>query len=1027
MANIFPINKVREKAKQIPTESILSYIEIVKQWQNDYHNGTLKFDKETTREQSYNNDFFIKILGYKTKPFENWTFQPQPATIIGQHPDAVLSNSDENNVYAVIELKSANVPIDRPQRRAGNLSPVQQAFKYKPLYRKCPFVIVSNFWEFRIYQDNQLDYENWTLDDLVDSENEYIKFKTWYFILCAKNFIGSDNEKSNTENLLSEVRIEQEKISKIFYEDYKNARLSLLRDMYKNNQNVRENFDLGIEKAQKIIDRIVFICFAEDRGLIPDNKLNEVALYAKNHPFMDYWGVLKNFFTSIDSGSQKLEIPHGYNGGLFKEDKVLNDLKISDEVLEKVSNLSKYDFEQDLSVNILGHIFEQSVSDLEEIKSKVNDTNEKSDSKRKKQGIFYTPDYVVKYIVDNSLGKYLRENEEKIKKEYGLKEEILEKNYEKREREAYLKYQVFLQNIKVLDPACGSGAFLVYVFDYLLAENKRVGDILFGSLFSTDDYIRDILKNNIYGVDLNEESVEITKLSLWLKTAQKGKKLTTLDKNIKCGNSLISEPSIAKNKSFNWNDAFPEVFSEGGFDVIVGNPPYVATKQIPKEEREYYWVKYKEILVSEIDLYEIFTYKSIKELLKENGYLGFITPNSYYTNASFTKFRQYLINENEIKMIVDFPYRFYPFIDVNKETAILTLKKANSNNEIELWTIDKHKTIINEGINENTLKIKSKSSSKELMSICEGKIITNLNNILRKLLLIKGKFGDSVELHKGWMNVPKITNHENILIKSGIFTSEQITNLNIDKICQPYLEGRDIHRYYVDEVDKFVNISGMDKKTMEWHYQEKIVLQRIVGQNKNKIFATYDNSNKVIFPNANLINCRNNENPKIYLGILNSKLISYFYNLYYGESNTNITKSALENLPLPKISSEEKDKIVENVEQILLLTNKKIEKSKTFIRRLIDTKGDLNVTKKLKNFDQLTFREFNTELKRLKLHLTLKQQDEWEEYFEEYKKVIVEISKKLKFNEDRINNLVCNIYGLNEKEIEFIQFSIDNQ
>ena len=108
MANIFPINKIREKAKQIPTESILPYIEIVKQWQNDYHNGTLKFDKETTREQSYNNDFFIKILGYKTKPFENWTFQPQPATIIGQHPDAVLSNSDENNVYAVIELKSVN-------------------------------------------------------------------------------------------------------------------------------------------------------------------------------------------------------------------------------------------------------------------------------------------------------------------------------------------------------------------------------------------------------------------------------------------------------------------------------------------------------------------------------------------------------------------------------------------------------------------------------------------------------------------------------------------------------------------------------------------------------------------------------------------------------------------------------------------------------------------------------------------------------------------------------------------------------
>lgn len=275
MANIFPINKVKEEAAKISTESILKYIDILKKWHNDYHYGSLKKDKESTREQSYNNDIFVEILGYKTKPSSNWTFQPQPATIIGQHPDAILSNTDDNNVFAVVELKAAYVPIDRPQRRAGNLSPVQQAFKYKPLYRQCPFVIVSNFWEFRIYQDNQLDYEYWTLDDLVDSEDDYLKFKSWYFLLCEKNFIGK-SDKSNTEKLITEVRIDEEKISKIFYEEYKNARLELVRDLYNNNDEVKINIDLGISKAQKIIDRIVFICFAEDRGLIPDNKLFEV-------------------------------------------------------------------------------------------------------------------------------------------------------------------------------------------------------------------------------------------------------------------------------------------------------------------------------------------------------------------------------------------------------------------------------------------------------------------------------------------------------------------------------------------------------------------------------------------------------------------------------------------------------------------------------------------------------------------------------------------------------------------------------
>ncbi len=116
-----------------------------------------------------------------------------------------------------------------------------------------------------------------------------------------------------------------------------------------------------------------------------------------------------------------------------------------------------------------------------------------------------------------------------------------------------------------LNPACGSGAFLVYVFDYLLAENKRVASILGNNLFSSEDYIRDILKNNIYGVDLNEESVEITKLSLWLKSAQKGKKLTTLDNNIKSGNSLISDHGIGTNKAFNWQSEFNDIFSNGGF------------------------------------------------------------------------------------------------------------------------------------------------------------------------------------------------------------------------------------------------------------------------------------------------------------------------------------------------------------------------------------------------------------------------------------------------------------------------------
>ena len=537
MANLFGKNRLQDLANQVKTEEIKGFIDIIKTWHKDYHSGSLKTDKETSREQAYNQDFFIKILGYKEKPASPFSFEPKATTEKGQLPDAVLSytdiESDIKNIAAVVELKGASVELDRPQRREGNMSPVQQGFKYKTQYRNCPFVVVSNFWEFRLYRDNLLDYELWTLDDLVNETEDYLLFKTWYILLKCDNFIAI-NGTSKTENLLSDIRIEQEEIGKKFYKVYKEARLDLLRDIYKNNSFIKKDIDTGIEKAQKIIDRIVFACFAEDRGLLPDNTIQRVIKAADTSTFGgSLWNTLKSFFEAIDIGSPKLEIPHGYNGGLFKRDDILNNLTIGDESLRSVLALSAYNFNEDLSVTILGHIFEQSISDLEEIKNRVNESQNLetlSQSRRKKDGIFYTPDYIVHYIVDNSLGKYLRDHEEKFKDEFKLKDNINDENYEKREAQVYEKYQSFLQNVKVVDPACGSGAFLVYVFDYLLSENKRVSSILGAGLFSSEDYMKSILKNNIFGVDLNEESVEITKLSLWLKSAEKNKQLTTLVK-----------------------------------------------------------------------------------------------------------------------------------------------------------------------------------------------------------------------------------------------------------------------------------------------------------------------------------------------------------------------------------------------------------------------------------------------------------------------------------------------------------------
>lgn len=668
MASLFGRNTVRELAQQITTEDIQWCVDLIRKWLEDYRGGSLKGDNETSREQQYNQDIFIKILGYVDKPVVPYTFTPKDQTTMrgGQKADAVLGYFDPpggiSNVSAVVELKSADVDLDKPQQREGNLTPVQQAFKYKPMYPSCPFVVVSNFYEFRLYNNNQLDYERWTLDDLVDSEDDFIKFKSWFTLMRAESMVYASGV-APTEALLSRIRQEQEEIGKEFYAEYKDVRIELLQDIWRNNAATRDQIDTAIRKVQTIIDRIVFSCFAEDRGLLPDNIVALVLAEAERslygEPMFDHF---KRFFRAVGEGSAQLGIPTGYNGGLFAEDPWIESLAISDDAIRQLTSLARFDFKEDLSVNILGHIFEQSITNLEEIRQKIREGKDLRDllsepagtGARRSEGIYYTPDYIVRHIVDHTLGAWLREQELECQAKHGLTGRLGEKGYDKRQQSAYLEYLVILQGVRVLDPACGSGAFLVYVFDYLLKENQRVNYIL-GNLFETnEESVRKILSDNIFGVDINEESVEITKLSLWLKTAQKGKKLTALDENIKCGNSLISDATVTE-KAFSWPTAFPKAMGEGGFDVIVGNPPYVSaiemTKNLPAAERGHMRTTY-ETAVGAVDLY-IYFFECGIELLRSGGKLGYITPNRWLSIGYGSALRKWLIDNVRIESILN--------------------------------------------------------------------------------------------------------------------------------------------------------------------------------------------------------------------------------------------------------------------------------------------------------------------------------------------------------------------------------------
>lgn len=666
MSGLFGKNRLRDLAREIPTDQITAHVELVRTWRDDYHSidGRLKTDNETVREQQYNQDFFVTILGYRQPPNVPTTFTPKSTTAARQIPDAILHYKDAtvDNMSAVIELKGAGINLDKPQQREGNLSAVQQAFKYKPQYPSCPFVVVSNFYEFRLYNNNIFDFEIWTLDDLVNPADDYLKFKTWYWVMHADRMVVREGA-SQTEQLLSVVRQNQERIGKDFYTDYKAARIELLRDIWRHNVELREDFDVAIEKAQTIIDRLVFCCFAEDIGLLPDDIINLVVRQARDslygEPLSEHFN---RFFKAVDVGSTGLGIPEGYNGGLFADDPIIDRLVISDEVMMKLVKLANYDFEEDLPVNILGHIFEQSITDLEEIRRKVAVDNspmgieppETASGLRRREGIYYTPDYIVQYIVQNTVGAYLAEHEERLKEEYGLKEDIQSKTYARRERQAYLQYQTILQGIRIIDPACGSGAFLVYAFDYLLKQNERVDAILGGTFAGTEQYVRDILRNNLFGVDLNSESVEITKLSLWLKTAQRGKKLTALDQNIKCGNSLINDGTITKT-AFDWTAEFPKVMANGGFDVVVGNPPYVSAiemnRHLPERDRTFMRRNY-ETARGAVDLYIYFFERGI-QVLKSGGKLGFITPNRWLSIPYGEALRTWLLKEVRVESMLN--------------------------------------------------------------------------------------------------------------------------------------------------------------------------------------------------------------------------------------------------------------------------------------------------------------------------------------------------------------------------------------
>jgi len=675
-------------------------INMLKRWKKALSQSNLDETKEVSLQGDFLNNIFKFILGYisQTSGKSEWTLIQEATTEVGsKSADGLLgfftTDKDKNLPKVIIELKDARTNLDTKQRsRKEQQSPVEQAFSYSTKFSGIRWVIVSNFKEIRIYNKDkgQGYYHSFTLSDLVEEDN----FKEFYFMFSQKTLISKTNE-SVMDALGEMTHINEETISKEFYRKYKNTRIKLYKHIVRINKGIDKY--IALEKAQKILDRTIFVSFCEDLGLLPHSifrRILDSAEISFNPSDTRVWEQVKGLFASIDKGNASKNI-NKYNGGLFSEDKKLDSLIIKDKILEGIIKISNYDFESDLNVNILGHIFEQSVSDIEDMKAGLNgEKTDRKKSKRKKEGIYYTPEYITRYIVDKAIGGWLEDQKEELGY-YKLKE-LSEKDIKsvkligKRKGSAKIKkhikfwedYQDKLRNIKILDPACGSGAFLIQAFDYLFKEGQMVNDelnILKGSQRGLFDLDKHILTNNIFGVDLNEESVQITQLSLWLKTASKEKELTALDRNIKCGNSLIDDPEVAGDKAFNWKREFKEIMEDGGFDVIIGNPPYIKLQNFRKEQENSYKFlleQYKSTQSGNFDMYIPFIERAL-DLLKNSCFLAFIAPNVWIYNKYGDSLKNILISNKYLYQFLNFG-SYQVFKDATTYTAIQIFKKEQN-------------------------------------------------------------------------------------------------------------------------------------------------------------------------------------------------------------------------------------------------------------------------------------------------------------------------------------------------------------
>jgi len=753
------------------------------------------------------------------------------------------------------------------------------------------WVVLTNFESIIIFNCEWKEKDWWKnalfYPPVFECKNYINEFDKLWLLSKESIAVGKlDEWATNAGKKVPRTPIDKELLSKFL-----EWRLKLSKDISKKYDYSIEDIE---ELVQKLLIRLLFIKNCEDRGFETNYKLLPVAEAYKTHKK----GMLKLLRRIFDY------YENTYDSGIFENgeiDKINFDEGLLSEILNGLyftPDNYKYNFNV-IPADVMGNLYEQYLGNI--LKKTPERTKLKEGkAHRKEQGIYYTPTYIVDYIVRNTLGELLKNK------------------------------KVNASKIRVLDPACGSGSFLVKAFDVLNEHYSK--DKMYGQKTLTGYSTKEkILQNNIFGVDLDKQAVEIAQLNLLLRIAEKGQKLPLLKQNIKCGNSLIDDEKIAPKTFFKWEEQFADIIKEGGFDVVIGNPPYVNIYLLSQNEKEvkYYQEKYFSAY-KKFDLYVLFIEKAIK-LLKDNGYFSFIIPDKFLSQPYGLNLRKFILDNCCIEKIVDLT-KFKIFEEATVDNVILVLKKEKNGilrnkNKIAIIApeVDPTQQV---GIIEN---IREVSQS----------VYKNATENLFRLDIDERKIKLREKIEHGSRFISQFC-YVNWGARSGDIKTFVVREKK-NSLCKPMLDGRDINRYRINWDNKYLIY---DKEKLynpmfeELFENDKLIIRDVNA--KEGIKATFDNERyytehtvSLCLLNYQLENVKRRGlsldkesiqlskkfSLKYILGLIDSKLVTFYFKTFIG-CGLHVYPDNIRALPIKLIPESQQQPIIRLVDKMLSLNKR---------------------------------------------------------------------------------------------------------